>query len=321
MLKFPQTDIYWVILKLIILAGLGFFLQRRKILNQENINFLTTFLIKITLPSLIFVNLIENFTFENSPPLFLFLGLSLIIFLTGVFGGCILVFLTKEKILSKEIISLISFQNCGYLPMNIIYFLFPSPEKERLLNFTFLYILGFNILMWSVGSFLIFKKKEERFKLNSLLNPPVLAILLALGIKKFFSGLVIPQVIISPLKMLGQMSFVVSILVLGAGLSQIGFLYITKKKVSQIISISIVKLFLIPFLFFIFIAKFKLYTALGFFIILQACMPSAVSLPIITKQKQADYKFSSQVVFFTHIFSLITIPFWLKLFLKYSGYG
>jgi len=320
MLKFPQVEIYRVILKLIILIGLGFFLQRRKILNQENIDFLATFLINITLPSLIFVNLIENFTFENNPPLFLFLGLSLIIFLTGVFWGSILVFLTKEKILSKEVISLISFQNCGYLPMNIIYFLFPSPEKERFLNFTFLYILGFNILMWSVGSFLIFKKKEERFKLNSLLNPPVLAILLALGIKKFFSSLVVPQVIISPLKMLGQMSFVVSLLVLGAGLSQIGFLHITK-KILQIISISIVKLFLIPFLFFIFIAKFRFYTALGFFIILQACMPSAVSLPIITKEKQADYRFSSQVVFFTHIFSLITIPFWLKLFLKYSGYG
>jgi len=314
MQDFTIANTYSIILKLIFLAGLGLLLYRKKVLNEDAVKFLTDFLIKICVPCLIFTNLIENLTFDSGPSVLFFVGLSIVIFAAGLVIAIIFNFLAKEGPYRKEIIALLAFQNCGYLPMNIVFFLFPSPQKEKLLTFIFLYILGFNILMWSVGSFFIFKKEKEKFELASLLNPPVIAIIMSIIVKRIFPAIVVPDVIFSPMKMLGQMSFVLSMLVLGAGLSKAGFLRINKKILFNIISVSGLKLVLIPFLFVVLVAKLKMPVLLGFFVVLEASMPSAASLPIITRWKGADYGFSSQAVFFTHLFSLITVPFWINFF-------
>jgi predicted permease len=58
----------------------------------------------------------------------------------------------------------------------------------------------------------------------------------------------------------------------------------------------------------------------GLFIILEASMPSAASLPIITNIRKGDSEFVSRGVFFTHLVSMITIPLWLELFARVTGY-
>ena len=307
-----MINTYPIIFKLLILSGLGFVLCRRKILNEDALKFLTDFLIKISIPCLIFTNLMEQDILNSNPGVLFFILLSIVIFFVGLTIGIIFSLLTKEKLFYRETLALLSFQNCGYLPMNIVYFLFVSPDKEKLLTFIFLYILGFNILMWSVGSFFIFRKEREKFDLKSLLNPPVLSIVISLILKKLLPGLIIPDILFSPMRMIGQMSFVLSMIVLGAGLSTAGFLGINLRVMFSIISISSLKLILIPFIFILFAAKWNITGILGFFIVLEASMPSAASLPIVARWKKANYGFTSQVVFFTHLFSLVTIPFWIN---------
>jgi predicted permease len=60
---------------------------------------------------------------------------------------------------------------------------------------------------------------------------------------------------------------------------------------------------------------------LGFFIVLQAAMPSAVSLPIVANLRKADSEFISQAVLFTHIFSIATVPVWLGLYMRLSAFS
>jgi malate permease and related proteins len=311
---FSLLHIYSVIIRLLLLGGLGFILYRRKLLNQEAAQFITDFLIKICVPCLIFTNIISHFQFDTRPSVWQFLILSLVVFSVGIFLGFILVFFRKGKIPKNETLSLLSFQNSGYLPMNLVYFLFFTPFREQMLGYIFIYLLGFNLLMWSIGSFLIFRRREEKFSLRSLLTPPVTATLIALIYRKFLPALEIPQVILSPVKMLGDMSFVLSMIVLGAGLAKAGFTHIRAQTTFNIIAISVIKLVLMPFIFILFLTQFEILGLFGFFVILQVSMPSAASLPIIARWKQADYKFISQAVFFSHVFSLITIPFWINLF-------
>ncbi|MBN2119900.1 MAG: AEC family transporter [Candidatus Omnitrophica bacterium] len=307
-------NIYSIITKLIILAGLGFFLYRKKTLTEAGVNFLTDFLIKICVPCLIFTNLVENPILSSGPSVWIFIILSIVIFLVGLTLGILYTWLVKDKSFSKETIALLAFQNCGYLPMNIVYFLFSSPQKDELLGYIFLYILGFNILMWSVGSFFIFKKKSENFDLKSLLNPPVLAIIIALAVRRIIPAGMLPEVMLSPMKMIGHMSFALSMLVLGAGLSRAGFSQINNRLLLNTVVISTLKLVAVPFIFIILVANLKIAGLLGLFIILEAAMPSAASLPIVTKWKGADFGYASQIVFFTHVFSLITVPFWIRVF-------
>jgi predicted permease len=57
------------------------------------------------------------------------------------------------------------------------------------------------------------------------------------------------------------------------------------------------------------------------FILMQAAMPSASSLPIVAGLRGTDSSFVSQGVLSTHVLSIITIPLWLSLYLKISGFS
>lgn len=312
-------NIFSTILKLFLLGSLGFFLYRKRFLNKEALDFLTRFLIDICVPSLIFSCLLKNFSFSLRPWWGVFLFWSVIIALSGFSLGFF--FSPGKSRYRSDFIAAVTFQNSGYLPMNIVYFLFPPSKKDELLLFIFLYLLGFNFLMWSIGSFLIFKFKEEKFKFTSLLTPPVVAILGAFLIKIFpfkFSSF---EFILTPLEMLGQMSFVLSMLVLGAGLSQIKMFSLRGKVIFDLFLVSFLKLIVIPFFIFSILFLTKIGGLFGFFLILEASMPSAVSLPLIAKWRRGDFNFSSQAVFFTHILGIFTVSFWLSLYEVFFSLG
>jgi len=312
-----MTVIFLAITKLFFIIFLGFYLYRRKIFKDEALSFLTMFVINISIPSLIFSNIITHFQPDKMSSPLIFIALSVGIFLLGLFLG-MLFSLKSQKSIRREFITLISFQNCGYLPMNIAVFLLPHPIRETFLTYIFLYILGFNILMWSIATFFIFKKKEETFRMKSMLTPPVLSTIISLVIVYLGLQKIIPTVIIVPIEAIGQTSFVLSMIILGA--------WLAKSRVkSYLYSLSawkmaVIKLILLPAIVFSVIVHNSVYSLLGMFIILEASMPSAASLPIVVNLRGGNSKFISYGVFITHAISLITIPLWIELFLKVSSF-
>lgn len=307
------------VIKLSLITLLGFYLYKRSVVKEKSLKFLTFVVINLTFPFLIFSNLIENSSVVLTHSLGKFIAISVSIFLLGYILGFIASFKRNHKF-KEEFISVVSFQNGGYLPITIAFFLFPSGMREEFLVYTFLYLLGFNIIMWSIGSSFIFRGKGKKFKLKSLFIPPVTSTLISLlliytGMAKF-----IPSLIILPLKMVGETSFVLSAVILGCWLAKVrlkGFL----ERLPLIGEASFLKLIILPLLCLSWVVSFKIFSLLGLFIVLQAAMPSAVSLPIVANLKGADSEFVSQGVFLTHILSIFTIPLWLGLYLKVSGFA
>ena len=306
------------VIKLSLVALLGFFFYRKNFIKEGSLKFLTFFVINFAFPFLIFSNLIENSQIVLTHSLGRFITISVSIFLSGYILGFIASFRRSHEF-RGEFISLVSFQNGGYLPINIAFFLFPPGIREKFLVYTFLYLLGFNVIMWSIGSSFIFKGKMRKFRLKSLFIPPITSTIISLIL--VYTGLtkLIPSLVISPLKMVGETSFVLSAIILGCWLAKIrlkgllGRLFLVGEAAG-------LKLIILPLFFFIGVLSFKIFSLLGLFIILQAAMPSAVSLPIVANLNGADSEFVSQGVFLTHILSIFTIPLWLGLYLKVSGF-
>ena len=305
------------ILKLSLITLFGFCLYKKNIIKQEALDFLTFFIINFSIPFLIFSHLVENSEKVLDNHLWQFIVASLAIFIVGYFFGAAL-FLKKGNEFKKEFLSLVSLQNAGYLPMNIVVFLFPESLREQFLVYIFLYLLGFNILMWSVGSFFIFRKEGEKFKIKELFTPPVTATFIALFFVYTHMVRLIPSVILGPVKMIGQTSFVVSMIVLGCWLAKVKLQGITKRLL-VVGEAAFIKLIIVPFVFLVIIMFFKAYSFFWFFMLLQAAMPSAASLPIVVSARGADSEFASQGVFATHILCIVTIPLWLGIYLKLSG--
>ena len=178
--------------------------------------------------------------------------------------------------------------------------------REKFIIYTFLYIVGFDIIFWSVGTYFIFKKKDERLKLKSIFTPPIIATLLA--VFSVYTGIakIIPQVFLSPVKMIGDTSFVLSMLILGCWLARID-ITLLRRKLLIVLEASALKLLVIPLVFLLLTIKFDISSLFGLFIIMQAAMPSAASLPIIVNLYKADSEFVSQG-FYLRIFSA-SLPF------------
>jgi predicted permease len=129
----------------------------------------------------------------------------------------------------------------------------------------------------------------------------------------------IPSVVLTPVKMVGDTSFVLSMIILGCWMAKVDLQGVLK-RLFAIVEISVLKLMVVPLIFLIVIVSFKLFSLLGLFIIFQASMPSAVSLPIIAGLYKANSEFISQGVFFSHLLSIFTIPIWIGIFLAVSGF-
>ncbi|MDD3297014.1 MAG: AEC family transporter [Candidatus Omnitrophica bacterium] len=307
------------VIKLSLIAFLGFCLYRRSVLSEQALKFLSFFIVNVTMPFLIFSSLVSNSTIVATRPIWIFVLISVVIFGVGYLLG-LAVSLRRSHEFKKEFIGMVSFQNGGYLPMNIAFFLFPAGIREEFLVYIFLYLFGFNIIFWSVGSFFVFKNKGDRFKLRSIFTPPILSTILALLFVYTNTVNFLPGILLDPLRMVGETSFVFSAIILGCWLAKIK----PKGIFSKLFIASeagILKLFIMPAIFLSVLLGFNISSLLGMFVILQASMPSAVSLPIIADLRGGDSEFASQGVFLTNIASMITIPLWVGLYLKLTGFS
>lgn len=311
-----MNSLFITIINLFVISFAGFLLYRKKVISDAGLAVLTKFVINVAVPCLIFTNIINHFDPGRMPSLWIFLFLSFSLFALGATLG-IIFSLSRPEIERREFISLLAFQNSGYLPMNIALFLLPSTLQAKFLTYIFLYIFGFNILMWSVGSFLIFRTKKDAFRINSILTPPVTAVLIA--IISVYGGYnrLIPSAVVFSAEIIGQTAFILSLIVLGCWLAKTN----AQKHITPLFAgkILILKLVVVPLFVFAVVFYIKAYSLLGLLILLEASMPSAASLPIVASLHNSRSEYIAGGVFLTHCVSIITIPFWIWLFIKVSS--
>jgi hypothetical protein len=263
-------------------------------------------------PALIISKTIDNFNPESfsywwtlplAAILFSLSGFFLIAFGFRMFPGI------KDK---KEFICCGTFQNCGYLPMNIIYFSFTGMLKDRLLVFLFLFIAGFNFLMWSLVPIFFSGGFKNKIKTELLLNPPVLATVFSVLWVLFPGKGAMPSLILDPLRQLGYASFPMAMLTLGAYLCRYSAFNPEFRK--PVFSVSFIKLFIYPLAAFVILKFVNIPGDYKFFLFLQSTLPTAVSLVIIGSYTGANNKFIASNIFYSHLIALITIPLWLAAF-------
>jgi predicted permease len=287
------------VIKVLLIALLGWVLTRKRYIGPEAFDFLNKFLVDYASTFLIFAAIIDNHKMILNSNVLAFTMFSLMVYIFGYLCGPFFCARGCSGV-KRELQGLVAFQNCGYLPLNIAAFLLLGAAKDTFMVYIFIYLLGFNILMWSVGSYLIFKTHKEKFDLKSFFLPPVIGTISALLLVYLGAAPYLPRVIIEPMRTIGDTTFALSAIALGGWLASVKLQGISHR--------------------FRELAIASLFRLIGLFVVLIAAMPSAISLPVMVKLKGGDTGFASQGVFVTHLISIITIPLWLGLFLKVSNF-
>ncbi len=294
---------------IIIAAGL---LVRKKIITQEHITALSKVTVIVLLPSLVFSNTLLHFNPDKLPywwmlPLFgAAMSLIGVLFASGVF----IIDFRKQR----NLIAVSSMQNAGYLVLPIGQVVYPEHFNEFAL-ITFLFILGYNPILWTLGKYLVTSGDEKvDFSYKTLITPPAVAniislIIVLLGWQKFF-----PDVFVKSVDLVGQAAVPIATFVLGATLGTVSL----KKmpKVVNILRVIAVKYLMLP-VFTIFLLYYfnigETHPLLADFFVIQAAAAPATGLILQVRAYGGDVHKVAGMMLVTYIVCLAALPFWIAL--------
>jgi len=225
--------------------------------------------------------------------------------------GRFLLLFNRHLAHKNEFAGIVTFQNSGYLPLALVASLFTGERASTLYVYIFLFLIGFNAVMFSWGAALLSGKKDTRLLQNAV-TPPFVATLAALILIFLRVETFIPSCVIRPLYFIGSCTIPLGMITLGGILAESPI----RKNLSKRIELQLIigKLIILPLIALGAIAVFKVPKLLGFLVLMQAAMPPATTLSILAKRYGANFNFISRSIFIGHIASLITIPLWLLVF-------
>lgn len=304
-----------VVLQIFILAAVGYFLVRRNLLGAQGLSYLSRLLVEVTLPLLIFCQIIQNFSFSLYPDWWVFPLISIAITAGGLLLGVLFLGFIKGRERRWQFLSLITFQNSGYLPLVLVAAILPKDKAGTMFIYLFLFLIGFNLLVWSLGVYMLTSSKTKRLEMSSFFSPPVIAalsglIFVFLGLNRF-----IPDTVIKPFRMIGDCTLPFAMFIVGGNLAEIKLKGIDVKSVSLIM---LAKMLIMPLVGLWLVSQFRFSELMGLFLLIQLMMPPATSLSLITRHYHKDDILISQGIFLGHILSIVTIPLFLSLYFSSS---
>ncbi len=292
---------------IVVLAGA---LVRKKIISQEQITGLSKITVIVLLPALVISNTLQHFNPDALPYWWLIPLLGIAMSLAGVLLGY-LVFATDYR-KHKNLIAIASMQNAGYLVLPIAQVLYPE-HFHRFALYIFLFILGYNPVLWSLGKYLVTDTDTQvKFEYKSLITPPAVAnvaslLLVLLGWQHIF-----PKTFVGAVDLLGQAAVPMATFILGATLGTVSLKRIP--KLWQLIRTLGVKYLLLPILTMAILQYFHLgqtHPLLADFFMIQAAAAPATGLILQVRTYGGDTEKVSATMLVAYLFCLIALPFWL----------
>jgi malate permease and related proteins len=293
------------------LGLIGFFLFKRKLLQEEGLDMLSRLVVEVTLPLLIFYRLLAGFDFAKYPEWWTLPLLSFAITLAGLLAGLLFVKFVKGEEEKSQFLSLVAFQNSGYLPLVMVASMFTGEMLTSALIYLFLFLLGFNLLLFSFGVYLLTHKSGGKLELKSFFNAPVVATIVGFAFVIARLTGAVPRPVAQALGMAGDCTMPLAMFVVGGNIAAIRIGKIDMRAIPLMV---FAKQILLPSLGLIVVHAFRLPQAIGLLIVLQLAMPPATNLSVLIRQYHRDDLLVSQGIFFGHVAALVTIPVFLSLY-------
>ncbi len=303
--------VFFGMLEIFFIVAIGFLFSKLKLVDKQGLRTLTALTINLFLPCLIFNHLICYFSFTSPRNWWLYpllgVGISALGFIVGSIV-CIADRNIKEK---NEFICMIAFQNCGYLPLILVASIYPPEISREMFTRIFLFIQGFNIVFWGFGIQFL-RKGEHGVQLRKIFSPPFVSLIISMLFIATDMKLFIPAAFMRVTELMGNCTLPVALLSLGIILSEVMDMPINISK-SFFLKVLFSKLILMPLIVLGFILFFNLPEYIALLLLIEAAMPSAINLGVVSFYQRARYGLIGRGLLVTHLFGIISIPFFLAL--------
>jgi len=307
--------LYTILSRIIVvfsLIGVGFILDKRRVVSREALQSLSTVVINIMMPALIFSSIVTQFSRSAILSGYALPLLGILTFAAGALVGWVTVLLLKGpgRESNNTIVYLLTINNYSYLALPLAYMLFGDNGVALL----FLHNLGCHFVFWTFGVWLLAGGGFSLQSVKPLINVPFISLLISLCIPLLGVQRFVPPLVVEICDTLGRGAIPLIMLVIGSTLAEIEFKRGLFQK--EIIWITVCRLAVIPLIVIALLKMLPLPELYRNISIIVAVMPAASSTPLFTRQFGGDTPLAAKSVFVTTLVSAVTVPVLLMLFLK-----
>lgn len=306
--------VFQSVLALIGIGVLGFWILRRGIIPENVIGFLSRLAIDIALPCVVFSGIIVNFDPVKLPDWWQ-LPLWWLLFSVIALAITLLTTFLSQKTTRSEFAISLFFQNGLFFPIIIITGLFGA--GSQFIVQLFIFIIFHPVIFFST-SHLFFKKKidegvKRKLNLQRIINPVLIATLLAVGIRLAGINVYLPGFVVTMLSIIGAMTLPLIMIILGGSL-YIDFHKKGKIYITEVIKFVTIKNFIFPLVFIGLLLLIRPEYHIALIIFLESAIPPLTGVPIHVGKHGGNTSIANQFLLASFVFSIVSIPLMFMLF-------
>lgn len=301
-------EVFKAVLVIFIVAFFSGWLVRKKIISDQDIKSLSHVTVIVLLPALIFSKIVT--VFKPSEFLLWWVLPLLALLMIGVAMLISSAMFFKNWNNKKRYVVIASFMNANYMVLPIGKMVF-AHQFDVFITYCFLFVLGVNPSLWTVGKYLVTNEQKSEVSYKSLLTPPfvasISAVLLVLtGINNF-----IPSIAMQPVAFIGEAAIPVATFILGATLGSIAIRELPPWR--DVVKVVSTKLFILPALTIFFLHVFnieKVNPLLADLLVIQASVAPATQIIIQVKKYGGNVQLTGSMMLICYSICIFTIPIW-----------
>jgi len=286
---------------------LGFTILARKTLPINALNVITPLVLDVSLPCMIFYNIIVRFDPRQMPnwwqlPLW-WLGMVVFFLLLSLVSGRFV----NDRYLGESCMALF-YPNATFFPIGIIPIIY-GPDTILLVEL-FIFTLFMPIIVFNGYTFFFRSKRPDRrfsFKDSRILNPVLAATILAVVFKLTRIDAAIPDFVISITEIVGATALPLLMLNIGGNV-YVDFARRGKFDIRSSARFVIVKNFLFPAATLGMLLLIRPPASVATLIIIQAAVPPLSAVPVLTERAGGNVALVNQFLVTSFVFSILTIP-------------
>ena len=302
------SSLFNQMLILLIILVVGFIANKTNIIDQQGNKNLSKLTLNITQGAMILSSVMNANPSMSSAELFTLVGVSFLMYvILFIFSFVIRWLLRVPKKDGFTYQFAVMFGNVGFMGYPIV----ASLLGTEAIFYVSLFNIPFNILIYSLGIFLISGGDGYKFNLKSLANPPFFATFIAIGI--FVLKIPIPAPIAGATKLLGDMVIPAAMLVIGSSLGRISLKDILGDwRIYVFLPLSLI---VSPVIIWAVLKTFITNPLILNMAVIIAAMPVATNSTMLSMEYNGNEVLASKAVFMTTVASVVTIPLVISLLL------
>ncbi|MFC1508568.1 AEC family transporter [Candidatus Omnitrophota bacterium] len=281
--------------------------------GSSYMDFLSKLVVRVTLPCLVFSNLVKNFETGEVRYWWAFPLLAVTINIVGtlIAGGYVL--LDRKVEHRGEFMALSAFQNGTFLPLAFAHVLFGPEKLPVFLNVFFLYCLLQIPAFFTIAVWLLNMKTDKKQRINSLLNPPNIATVIGLLVVVIGYAQHVPDIILRPITAIGSITPILATFFVG-GIIVANLLKARPSDWGEPIKSTFIKCLVCPAIgsFVVYILRPPEFIAL--FIIMQSAMPSAILIALVMPQNKTKQQLVAAGILLSSLACIVTLPLFMGIY-------